>query len=236
MWGWNLEFVDAASCISAFDYIVVRGWNDFTPGTTRPRILDCGANIGISVLHYKRLWPEAEIVAFEADPAICEVLGRNLRRNSASDVEIVQAALWDTEGEVTFQPDGADAGRVLTGVGGAVGIRVKTQRLADYLEQPVDLVKMDIEGAETRVLADCRLCLPNVRRLIIEFHSLAECPGGLAPLLNTLEECGFYYFVNSGGTWTDFARPHTPYEGWLEQYLMIYAQSANEFRSGRGGR
>ncbi|MCL5959985.1 MAG: FkbM family methyltransferase, partial [Chloroflexi bacterium] len=156
VWGWNLEFVDAASCISAFDYIVVRGWNDFTPGTTRPRILDCGANIGISVLHYKRLWPEAEIVAFEADPAICEVLGRNLRRNSASDVEIVQAALWDTEGEVTFQPDGTDAGRVLTGVGGAVGIRVKTQRLADYLEQPVDLVKMDIEGAETRVLADCR--------------------------------------------------------------------------------
>ena len=64
-----------------------------------PRILDCGANVGLASLYFKRLYPQARITAYEADPDIYQCLRNNLRRNGASDVETIQAAgvddCWD---------------------------------------------------------------------------------------------------------------------------------------------
>jgi predicted O-methyltransferase YrrM len=44
---------------------------------TKPLILDCGANVGVSVLYFKRLYPDAEIIAFEPDEDVFAILKQN---------------------------------------------------------------------------------------------------------------------------------------------------------------
>jgi FkbM family methyltransferase len=225
VWGWRLEYVDAASLISAFDYIVVRKWIDFIADTPQPRILDCGANIGISVMHSKRLYPEARITAFEADPVICEVLRRNLTRNGILDVEIVEAALWNRAGWVQFESEGADSGRIRTDLQeNASVIRVRAERLAPYLEKPVDLLKLDIEGAEGAVLADCSEVMAGAKRVIIEYHCTSGKAQDLSGILALLEKGNYRYLINSDGFWRGFSHFAAAPEGWLDHYLMIYAQ------------
>ena len=173
IWGWELEYVDAASCLSAFDFTVVRNWLDFGSSHPSPRIIDGGANIGISVLNYKRLFPQARITAFEPDPDICAVLRRNLKTNRAEDVEVIEAALWDTETELCFESDGADGGRIDLGQRGSSSIWVRTHRLVDYLNESVDMLKLDIEGAEGRVILDCGNHLRVAKNLVLEYHTFA---------------------------------------------------------------
>ena len=68
--------------------------------TPSPRILDCGANVGLASLFFKRRYPAARITAFEADPALFAILDANLRANGAADVEARHAALWTSTGTV----------------------------------------------------------------------------------------------------------------------------------------
>jgi FkbM family methyltransferase len=208
-----------------FDHIVVRRWNDFTTNNPKPKILDCGANIGISVLHYKRLFPEARIIAFEPDPEICQVLRRNLRVNNAEDVQVVETALWDTDGEMSFDPDGADGGRLGGNGKGGVSYRVKTERLVRYLNEPVDLLKLDIEGAEGHVIRDCGSYLRNVDNIVLEYHVIANKEQDLGNLLLMLTANGFRYYINSFGSWLSLTTDLSEIGSSIEQLLMISARS-----------
>src|SRR6266498_1412633 len=57
--GWNISYIDNLALLSSLEVLVQKGWNDFTTQNPAPIILDCGANIGISVLNYKRKIPNA---------------------------------------------------------------------------------------------------------------------------------------------------------------------------------
>src|SRR5512134_1625936 len=58
-----------------------------------PCILDCGSNIGLSILYFKRLYPKARIIGFEPDPAVLHYLQDNVSANGLTDVKVVQAAV-----------------------------------------------------------------------------------------------------------------------------------------------
>lgn len=224
IWGWKLNFVDAASLISAFNYIVVKRWNDFETDNPSPFIIDCGANIGISVLHFKRLFPNAIIIAFEPDHKICEILKNNLYRNNVKGVHVVEAALWDTEGEVHFLPDGADAGRIIRRGNNNNIPKVRSTCLSKFIDKPVDLLKMDIEGAEAIVFKECDDKLDNVSRIVLEYHVISKKKSDLAQIISILDKHEFVYYLNTDSDWIDFSNPPRAYEDWLNQYYMIYAQ------------
>src|SRR6478752_8398487 len=116
-----------------------------------PVILDVGANYGLATIALKAEHPDAEIVAFEADPAIADVAETNIRAAGLHGVTLVRAAAWTSEGTMRFAAEGSDAGRL----GDDGGLEVPTVRLRDWLGRDVDLLKMDIEGAEVEVLLDC---------------------------------------------------------------------------------
>ena len=64
-----------------------------------------------------------------------------------------------------------------------------TEPLAKFLQQPVDILKLDVEGAEAKVLFAAGAALRQVRHLFVEFHGR---PGNSLPnLLTFLEEQGF---------------------------------------------
>ena len=232
---WQLHYLDATSLLSAFDVIVVKRWNDFRCEKKNPVILDGGANIGISTIHYKRLFPGAVITSFEPDTRACELLRRNLAANRVDDVEIVEKALWTSNGRASFFSEGADANRVVR-AGDEVGqlttltpsakqFDVETVRLADYLaETKYDLVKLDIESAEADVIVDCGDTLRNVNNLVIEFHLTNSKPRDLARMLETLAEQRFHVSVCSYGPWVDLLHPpSTTPKVEFDQYLLICA-------------
>src|SRR5262249_36214796 len=158
--------------------------------------LDCGANIGLASLFFKQLYPGARITAFEADPAIAAMLAANLRENGASDVQTVAAAVWTTNGDVDFDADGADAGSIRFGSAhrGAAPLRVPARRLRDVIDdEPIDLLKLDIEGAEADVLDDSFDRLANVRALLVEVHEVRPDRRQSSRVLDLLDRAGFAY-------------------------------------------
>jgi len=232
---WQLHYPDAASLLSAFDVVVVKRWNDFLCDQKAPVILDGGANIGISAIHYKQLFPDAVITSFEPDPRACDLLRRNFAANNIRDVEIVEKALWTSNGRTNFFSEGADANRIvgehdvieqLTSLTTtAKHCDVETVRLADHLASTrFDLLKLDIEGAEADVIFDCGDTLRNVNNLVIEFHLTNSRPHGLACTLQTLADQEFHVSVCSYGPWVDLLHQtaNTP-KIEFDQYLLISA-------------
>ena len=63
---------------------------------------------------------------------------------------------------------------------------VQTQRLCDLLDVKIDLLKIDIEGAEYEVIKDCESNLKNVEKLFIEYHGNYDEMHKLNSILNTL--------------------------------------------------
>jgi FkbM family methyltransferase len=196
--GWNLLVPDVPSLLSAYRAIFRDRVYDFVPRHDPPRILDCGANIGLSILYFKRRFPHARITAFEADPAIFKYLERNVRENGASDVELVNKAVWSSQTRLSFTPDGADAGRVDAARNDAAALQVPAVRLRPWLEQgPIDFVKMDIEGAEVEVILDCSDLLGVVDNMYIEYHSMVDRPQRLGEMLQACERAGFRVYLDS---------------------------------------
>ena len=232
---WQLHYLDATSLLSAFDVIVVKRWNDFASEKKNPVILDGGANIGISTIHYKRLFPDAVITSFEPDQRACDLLRRNLAANKIHDVEVVEKALWVNNGSTSFFSEGADANRLvsadddvdqlMTLTPSTKEFTVETVRLADYLANTkYDLVKLDIESAETDVIVDCGDTLRNVTNLVIEFHLTNSKPRDLARTLETLAEQEFHVSVCSYGPWVDLLhQTSSAPKVEFDQYLLISA-------------
>jgi FkbM family methyltransferase len=194
--GTKIEIVDAASFISMYKDIYEQEIYRFQAGTDRPFIIDGGANIGLSVLYFKELYPEAQVIAFEPDDQIYAVLERNIQSGDHDRVELVRRALWSSETSLTFMSEGADGGRVARPQDTNNKV-VRTVRLRDYLDdRKVDLLKLDIEGAETEVLLDCADRLGNVERLFVEYHSFAREPQTLHTLTSVLAGAGFRLHIH----------------------------------------
>jgi FkbM family methyltransferase len=191
----EIEYADALSTVPQWDDIFVRENLRFEPATPAPRVLDCGANIGLATLWLKRQFPGAVVTAFEADPTIAAILRRNLAANGALDVEIVEAAVWTSEGTVAFSSEGSDSGSVASlGVTAGRSIEVRAVRLRDRMVgERIDLLKLDIEGAERDVLGDCVDALGSVRAIHMEVHDYDPRVRRLPACLDALTRAGFRY-------------------------------------------
>jgi len=158
------------------------------------RILDGGANIGLSVLFFKKLCPGSIITAFEPDPEIFRILKENVEAAGWKDIELVNKALWSSEADLPFMPDGADAGRLLTQAT-AGSSSVPAVRLRNYLKGPIHLLKLDIEGAEEVVLRDSVDLLCNVQNIFVECHCFTGREQTLHNVLGILSRAGFRYYI-----------------------------------------
>lgn len=172
----------------------VRRIYHFEASCRDPFIIDGGGNIGLSVLYFKQVYPEARVLVFEPDPAVFALLAENVRRNNLTDVELVNAGLGADDGVSSFLPDGAAGGRLTDS---AEGLQVPTRRLSGHLDRPVDFLKLNIEGQELPVLREATASgrLRNVREMVLEYHGW---PGDqkLGDILNLLAEGGFRYLVH----------------------------------------
>jgi FkbM family methyltransferase len=162
-----------------------------------PRVFDCGAGIGLSVLYFKKLYPESQITAFEPDPEVFELLKSNCAAWGANDVRLIPAAVWNCETTITFSRDVYSVGRIADRAIGDDILRVRACRLRDHLTGPADLLRLNIEGAEVDVLLDCADLLEQVQNLIVDYHSLVERPQRLDTLMGILTKAGFRMHIRA---------------------------------------
>ena len=185
----------------AFRQVVVNRELEF-PVTPAPRtILDAGANIGISVRVFAERWPDARIVAIELEAENAALLRRNCA--AYSKVAVREGGLWSGKGWLRLVDSAADAWAFSAaeqpyGGEGAIPSYGVADLLDDAGWDTVDLLKLDIEGAEIPVLRSADRWLHRCRRIVVELHD-RFAPGCTEALHAAL----------SGGEWT--TRPHGEY-------------------------
>jgi FkbM family methyltransferase len=143
-----------------------------------PRILDLGANIGMFSLWASRRWPGAHLTAVEPLPRNVAALTRNLQAALPTGTyEVVAAAATTHDGELTFGgSDDFSQGHIVSGGDGITVAARDVFALAD----DVDLLKIDIEGAEWPVAADSRFAALRVPVVMFEYHP-DGAPAGATP-------------------------------------------------------
>jgi FkbM family methyltransferase len=119
------------------------------PGQT---VYDVGANVGYYTLMAARLvGPTGRVVAFEPSPRNLEFLHRHLALNHSRNVQVLNVAVSDSEGETRFLVDSDPKLSKITNAGNIIVRTTTLDHLMSRLPLP-DLIEMDIEGAEYSAL------------------------------------------------------------------------------------
>lgn len=171
----------------------------FNCNNEEPYIIDCGANIGLSIIYFKQLFPNAEILGFEPDEKVFNVLQHNVEVFNLQNVELIKKACWNEETILQFYSEGADGGRIARDSDTQNIVEVETTRLTNYVNKRVDFLKIDIEGAESEVLNDIKSLLHNVERIFVEFHSFVGKEQMLPEILSILKSAGFRLHISAPG-------------------------------------
>jgi FkbM family methyltransferase len=186
------------------DEIFVNDLYRFQTPAAAPVILDCGSNIGLSVLFFKSLHPDARITAFEPSARSFDLLSRNCRENGLAGVSLQNCALVRAPTTVDFFVSDTRPASLRASVFQERAARqrqaVAGKRLSEFIEEPVDFLKMDIEGAEEQVFADLaatgRIAL--IDQMVVEYHhQISQTQKGLATFLGILEQANFRYRIDT---------------------------------------
>lgn len=216
----TFDVLDAASVIWQIKETFFDEHLKFKSDSPTPVIIDCGSNVGVTATYFSKLFPNADIIAFEADPATAEVLKKNLQANGIKNVQVIEKAVWTDNRGVAFAPDHADGGSIYSS---GEKINVPSLRIKDFIQErrQVDMLKIDIEGAETAVIADCAEALQKIHYIMLEYHSWKNRPQDLDVILNTLTKNNFrYYMAGVPGNKNPFT---TKAKGPMDFQTNIYA-------------
>tara|TARA_B100000963_G_scaffold335460_1_gene329599 strand:+ start:2931 stop:3749 length:819 start_codon:yes stop_codon:yes gene_type:complete len=189
--GFDMHYVDAPTFVHGGHEIIEKCIYEFKPKIEDPLIIDCGANIGLATLYFKKAFPKAKIIAFEPDPVICSTLKKNLEINSFEDVKVEQKAVWIHSDGVKFRTEGAFSGRIPKDMDKDKINFVESISLKEIINEPVQFLKLDIEGAENEVIFDIESKLKFVENLFIEYHSYYNEEQKLPEILQLLKRKGF---------------------------------------------
>ena len=163
----------------------------------QPRIIDIGGYLGLASLYFALRYPGAHIEVFEPNPEAYHLLVKNTSALSSAVINVHNFAVGSSEGIAElFVENGpripTDASvfcRDIKKVGNV--IRVPTLDIRSIVMSPVDLLKLDIEGAEYDCLEALRPERANIRMLVIEFHDIVSQAARMAAILNQLRDSGY---------------------------------------------
>ena len=170
----------------------------FNPPAPPETIVDAGANIGLASIYFANRWPDAKIIAVEPDPENFEILRKNIK--PYQNITAVFAAIWNkAEWLNLVDPgEGSWAMQTKTGSDGRVfGLTIPGIMRTRLLPR-IDLLKMDIEGAEKEVFEHHEEWIDRIGSIAIETHDRFK-PGSHAAVMKAAGH--FKDVYNSGETW-----------------------------------
>lgn len=147
-----------------------------------PVIFDIGSHIGLSIIYFKQQYPNSNITGFEPNPNVFHILEDNIKGNSIKNVQLHNIALGKDEEKRSLYIDNSGNNCFSTssfskdawnGKQSSIPITVQTQKLSKYIVEKVDILKIDVEGAENEIIEDLQLekKFNMIGTIMIEFHS-----------------------------------------------------------------
>ncbi len=178
-------------------------------------IVDAGANIGMAALYFSIVYPRARIYCIEPDIANFKLLQKNVSPEQGRII-LLEAALYDRDGEIglvkeqwaynsKIDEDGDHGGRGDRAGGSDRGDRLADRRvvvpavtmdtiLDRFQLDRIDLLKIDIEGAEDKLFGGPTAWLEKVNTILIEVHRVEA----IGPIRKRLEGNGFRWELWEG--------------------------------------
>lgn len=176
-------------------YIISGIWEELTTEMFRKVIkkgdivVDLGTNIGYFTLLTSRLiGNEGRVYAFEPEPVNYSLLVKNIEMNGYKNIIPVQKAVSNTTGKVRLFIDNEDSGAhtILPNNTKQEFVEIESITLDDYFgdkKHPINVVKMDVEGAEMAALSGMdRIIKENENlKMFVEFYSPGIRRSGNSP-------------------------------------------------------
>jgi len=188
-------------------------------GKSENLVVDIGANEGYYTLKLKQNNAKCKVIAVEPNPLAFEILKKNLKVNKLQNVILVNKAICSKSGKMGFEMV------VNVSAIGAKNLRIMqrpwlkkemiekikvdcitlSELFRDYKIEKVDILKIDVEGMELKILKSGKNLLNKICKIVVECHSeqikanlkrfLKE--KGFKLIFEEEKECGDLYFVNS---------------------------------------
>ncbi len=221
--GNNINFNYFMRIYHLFEEIFINQLYYFKTDNKKPFIIDCGSHIGMSVIYFKTIYPNAKIICFEPDDHTFSILQKNIKSNGLLNVETNNLAVMKFNGLTDFysiENNKSDVAMstIKERVKNANKKVVKATTLSKYIKNDVDLLKIDIEGAELSVLEELNKNnkLPFIKQMAIEYHHhIKEKEDNFSLILKILEDADFGYQIE-----TSVPKPNIQY---TFQDILIYA-------------
>lgn len=194
----QVSFTDPQAFLLSVRELFIEEIYKFRTDNPEPFIIDCGAHIGMSILYFKLNYPEARIIAFEPDEHNYNLTKKNLESWGFQNVELIRKAVWVHNETISFNQTN-DMGSSIVTDSSSAAIQIPAARLRDYLNQKVDFIKLDIEGAEYEVVQDCDDLLKNAGNIFLEYHGNYNEMHKLNTQLNIVQKNGFAYYIKEAG-------------------------------------
>lgn len=219
--GYELKFCEFGHYEFLLEELFVNQEYAFETKESAPLIIDCGSNIGMSIIYFKDRFPNSEIIAFEPDDSAWECLQHNVSANGFENVSAHKKALSADGRDLSFTIDDDGDGSLTSSAFATEGTRTVTipsTQLSPFIDRDVDFLKMDIEGGETEVmqeLSDAGV-LSRVKQMSIEYHHHCyddeDC---MSVILGLLEKNGLGYQIEG--------KVSRPFKRRKPQGMIIYA-------------
>jgi FkbM family methyltransferase len=148
------------------------------------RFVDIGAWVGpYSLLASRLVEPSGRVYAIEPDPVARAALKRNMSENDAFNITVVPWAITEQKGMVDLIPYvlGDSRTKVRPGQEGQQVASVSLDEFCDTESLVPSVIKIDVEGAEPRVLDGGRRALQRARAVIVEVHQREILESGMDP-------------------------------------------------------
>jgi FkbM family methyltransferase len=167
-------------------------------------VLDIGANIGLMTLQFVDLvGPGGSVHSFEPNPDVLTLLAAAVNRKGANNVTLNEVALGDKPGVLNLSAPQANvgAGSIVRGSDWvhAQIYPVQVMRLDDYVSQQgidaVDIIKIDVEGAEATVFEGARNLLQNNPPRAILFEDNEREENKISPAMGKLIDFGYGFIA-----------------------------------------
>lgn len=168
-----------SSDISTYRQIFIKKGYEFPVSQAPKVIIDAGANIGLASIYFSNKYPDARIISIEAEKSNFELLLQNVVHYN--NITPVFAALWGEDKEINLIDPGS----------GKWGFRTQNKNLPNHNDSNIchpiqgitintlmkqynlnhiDILKVDIEGAEREVFENADSWIDNVDVCIVELH------------------------------------------------------------------
>lgn len=158
-------------------------------------ILDVGANVGFASVWFANRYPNAKIIAVEPDASNVAMLRKNVAPYPS--VRVIEGAVWYESATVALDDQGDKSGiQVRAGDGGVRGMTI--DEIAGTSR--IDILKLDVEGAEKELFEHDPTWLANVGILMIELHDRFK-PGCSKALYSALIRHDFRELRHQTANW-----------------------------------